>query len=826
MLSQPLKDNFALTQRPIQSVTLIIGLLSALPGLSHPNDWVEDAPDVNVCRGHYVLPVFPEHPSVNININADDSYFVLGSGVSELTGHVQIQEPGRRFFADTVTLRRDADGNAIEATAQGAILVETPQYRIWGDHADVLFANNSTTLWNAEYRWYERHGRGVAQEAHTANNEPLTLYEASYTTCAPGDNLWEIRAKKVVLNQETGRGESWHTRLYMEDIPVLYFPYFNFPIDDRRQTGFLSPEFRTSTINGPSIRAPYYLNLAPNYDATLYPYYMNDRGLQMGAEYRFLLQQFAGQFYGEYLNDDRAFAHYRERKLASSEVPDPNDPRRSNLEGDSADRWLTSFVIHGQHDKNWRTYFEFLEVSDDEYLIDFGNNTFGDDERQLRRRAEVMYAGNELAGSLFIQDYQTLQPFDSPLVTDPYRMLPSAQMFYNPYTPNLPLVFSTGAQFTAFRHSFDPLADERPTYGDRYHLAPTFSFPQRPSYGFLNPSVTVMETYYDLTVSPSDQALGFPNTDNRAIPISSLDAGLFFERNTTVFNRSYIQTLEPRLFYLYVPNINQNDVPNFDTAYYEFTTSQLFRINRFSGFDRIGDANQVSLALTTRYYDEELGDQRFNATIGQIYYFQNQHVMLCNTNLDPDCFKIENPTARDRLSPIVGDALYRFDAAWYLTADARYSTSNSKADLFSGRLHYQTAPRDIVHVGFRYEESVNELGDEFVGEGSPDLLQSDVGLAWGLGQQFTLLGRWYYDIRNTFTIDAFGGLEYEGCCYAIRFGARRYLMINSGEPGARQFDTELFFQWIFKGLGGVGRSPVDYFTTNLPGYQDRFEVEM
>lgn len=821
-------------KRPLHHTFTIIGLLSTLPCLCFAesaqkpvtNDWVEDPPGVNVCRGHYTLPVFPHSPSIDIGIQADESLFLLGSGESELQGHVLIEEPGRRLFADRVTLLRDAEGNAVEAKALGGILVETPEYRIWGDHADILFANNATSLWNAEYRWYERNARGQAREAFTATNEPLILYDASYTTCAPGDDLWQIKAQKVVLNQETGRGEAWHTRLHMENIPVLYVPYFNFPIDDRRQTGFLTPQFRTSTINGPSIRAPYYINLAPNYDATLYPYYMNDRGLQMGAEYRFLIDQFTGQAYGEYLPEDRAFAYFRERKLASSEVPDPNDPRRSNLEGDSSDRWLSSFVIHGHHGPYWSTYFEFIEVSDDEYLIDFGNNTFGDDERQLRRRADLMFTGEELAGSVFIQDYQTLQPFESNLVTDPYRILPSAQLFYSPYTPDYPFVFSTGTQFTAFRHSYDPLAEETPTYGDRYHVSPTLSFPQRPAYGFVNPSITLMETFYDLSLSKTDRTLDFDNTVNRAIPITSLDAGLIFERDTSVFSRNYTQTLEPRLFYLYVPNINQADIPAFDTSYYVFTTSQLFRVNRFSGIDRIGDANQMSLALTSRFYDEQLGDQRFNATVGQIYYFRNRDVMLCNTNIDPECYKFENPSAESKTSPLVADVLYRFDPAWYFTADARFDTSSSQNDLFSGRLHYQTRPRDIIHVGLRYEQSGNELGEEFIGDNAEDLLQSDIAVAWGLGQQVTLLGRWYYDLLNSFTVDAFGGLEYENCCYAIRFGARRYLMIGTGEASAREFDTELFFQWIFKGLGGVGRSPVDYFTTNLPGYQDRFEVEM
>lgn len=821
-------------QRYSRTIPLIIGLLASLAGKSYAesvpqpvtDDWVIDPPGVNVCRGHYELPVFPQTPSLTLDITADDSFFLLGSGESELSGRVLFQEPNRRLFADKVTLLRNEEGEAIKALALGSVLVETPQYRLWGDNAQILFANNDTTIWNAEYRWYERHGRGTASQANTADGQPLVMQNATYTTCAPNDNLWELKAKKVVLDQETGRGSGWHTRLYMKDTPLLYLPYLNFPIDNRRQSGFLSPEFNTSTINGFSVRTPYYFNLAPNYDATLYPYYMEDRGLQMGGEYRFLLSEFSGRAYAEYLYDDRSFADFRDRKLASSTNPDPNDPRRANLEDDSDNRWLTNFVGKGKYGHHWSTYFEYLKVSDDEYLIDFGSNTFSDDERQLRSRAEAMYVNDSISGSIYVQDYQTLQPFDGNLVNEPYTILPSAQVFYSPHLGSSPLAFNASAQATVFRHSFDALADETPTYGNRYHVAPTLSVPLRKSYGFIIPSVTLMETLYDLSLSPTDESLDYPNTDNRTIPIANLDLGLFFDKDTSFFGRSYVQTFEPRLFYLYVPDVNQNGIPTFDTAYYEFTTSQLFRINRFSSIDRIGDANQLSLALTTRYYDKVLGDQRFNATLGQIYYFSNRNVMLCNTELDPDCAMAENPSAQAKTSPLTGDLLYRFDQRWFFTGDARFDTYNSENDLFSGRFHYQQQARDIVHFGLRYEQSGNMLSDEFIGEDSDDLLQTDLGLTWGLGQQITLLGRWYYDIRNSFTVDAFGGLEYENCCYAVRLGARRYLMINTGEASAREFDTEFFFQWIFKGLGGVGRSPVDYFTTYLPGYRDRFEVQM
>lgn len=788
-------------------------------------DWVSDPPNVNVCDGHYVLPKFTDTGNPNLVIHANESLF-LKAGESELTGDVKMEEPDRRFFADKVTLLRNEAGEAVSADAQGGILLEEPDFRVWGSKADIKFENNATTVWDAEYRWYARQARGNASEAYTSDNEPLFLYDASYTTCPPDSNLWLLKSSKVVLNQETGRGSSWHTKMYMKDVPVMYVPYFNFPIDDRRQTGFLNPEFRSSTRNGPSLRTPYYLNLAPNYDATLYPYYMADRGLQMGGEFRFLTQQFYSTLYGEYLPHDRAFIHYRDRKLASTQHPDPNDPRRKNLEDSSSDRWLVDYNLKGRHGKHWRTKLEYKEVSDDEYLIDFGSNTFGDNERQLRRRAEARYANEELTGLMYVQDYQTLQPFESNLVNPPYQILPHGQLHYTPYMPEYPFVFSAKAQATNFDHDRDSLIGETPTYGQRYHVAPSFSFPRRTNYGFVIPTFRLWQTNYNLKLSPTDEALGNPSSISRTVPITSVDMGLFFERYTTWLNKSYLQTLEPRAFYLYVPYRNQNDIPDFDTSRYEFTADQLYRINRFSSIDRIGDANQVSLSLTTRYYDEASGAQKFKATVGQIVYFRNRDVTLCNNEVDPLCIENEDRTSTSKTSPIVADMLYRFNPNWYLSADLRQDLNNSETDLYTARFHYQPSNRRIIHVGLRYEESGNELDEDDVGSTTEDLIQSDIAVTWGISQRLSLLGRWYYDLRNDFTVDAFGGLEYESCCYAVRLGARRYLTINSGSAADREFDTEYFVQWIFKGLGSVGRSPVDYFTTTLPGYQDRFEVEI
>lgn len=811
----------------------------AAPGAQTPNsaseqatngrhvyiDWVQDPPEVSVCRGHYVKPVFDGAQNPNTVIEADSSLF-LKTGQSELTGNVKIEEPNRRLIANHVTLQRNDAGKIENATALGEVRFEAPDYRVTSEKAQIIFENNATTLWQSEYRWFSRHARGVAEKAYTADKEPVTFFKATYTTCAPDDNLWLLKAKKVVLNDETGRGETYHTMLYMKDMPVFYLPYFNFPIDDRRKTGFLTPEFRNSSRSGFSVKTPYYLNLAPNYDATLSPYWMDDRGLQMGLQTRYLDKLHSGIFNGEYLPHDRAFINFRERKLASGEVP-TDDPRYINLKDASSDRWFVNLSGRGQYDKHWGTYLEFNQVSDDEYFVDFGSDLFADNERILRRRAETNYHGQDLNAFIYIQDYQILQPYETTLIDEPYRILPLAEAHYRPYMPKYPFQFSLDSQIAFFnKQGDDDLPTTNPPHGERYHLAPKLSFPQRKAYGYITPSATLYSTYYDLGLSDVDESLGQPEYITRNIPALDTDAGLIFERDIQLFHQSYQQTLEPRLYYLYIPNINQNQVPVFDSARYEFLTSQLFRQNRFSSFDRINDANQVSYALTTRLYDYAMGAERLKATVGQIAYFRNRDVTLCDTDLDPACRDIEDPSSEAKTSPIVGDILYRLSSRWYFAGDGRFDTYDTNTDLASARLHFNPEARKNIHVGFRYEQSGDLSLNNIIGDTRRDLVQSDVGFSWGITNNTTVLGRWYYDIQNEFSIDTFGGLEYEGCCYAVRLGARHYLRLNTGESSDRAFDTEYFLQWIFKGLGSVGKSSVDYFAATLPGYEDRFEVKL
>ncbi len=787
-------------------------------------DWVADPPQTNVCAGHYVLPDFSTEQRPETIISADQT-LLLHSGESTLTGNVLIEEPDQRLYADEIILLRNDKGDIESAQAVGGVILEEPEFRLFGEKAETVFENNATTIWDAEYRWYPKQARGFADKAFTADDEPIYLYNASYTTCAPDSNLWLLKANKVVLNEETGRGQTWHTKMYIKDVPVMYVPYFDFPIDDRRKTGFLNPTYGNSTRRGQELTTPYYLNLAPNYDATITPHYMSERGLQNGLQLRYLNSHFFTEFNGEYLAHDRKYADFRKDKLASDQHTDPNDPRRKNLQDSGDDRWLVNYNLYGHHGSNWQTRLEFNEVSDDNYFIDFSGNDFGLDERFLRRRGEANYAGEELTAQVLVQDYQTLQPFEAGLVQEPYQILPHVETFYMPYTPDYPFEFTNLGMATSFANADDVVTGEALTDGQRYHLEPTMSFPQRRPYGYFTPSLTMYETYYDLNLSSFDKMMGNDADINRTIPSVAVDSGLIFERDVSYFKSGYVQTLEPRVFYLYTPEVNQNEIPVFDTTRYQFTTSQLFRKNRFAGVDRIGDANQVSYAVTSRFYENTTGAERFRGTVGQIYYFENRDVMLCDTDTDPNCFTTEDPTAKERTSSVVGDMLYRFNSKWSLSADGRFDHRNTNTDLAAGRFRYRHNERNLMHVGLRYEQSGNLSTAVEPGDSAADLIQSDIGFSVGLDQHLTLLGRWYYDLANNFSVDMFAGLEYESCCFAIRAGARRYLRQNSGIEADRVFDNEFTVQWIFKGLGSVGSSHTGYATENIPGYQDRFAVE-
>jgi LPS-assembly protein len=786
-------------------------------------DWAENNSQNQVCQGNYSLPVFdPFFPVDETYISADE-VSLPQNGASILSGDVQINEKDRRLFADKVLLYRDTQGDVSSIRIPGFVVLEEPTFRLAGENA-TLVKNEQTTINQVQYRYYATHARGEAQRVVYVENAPTQLYQASYTTCSPDSNAWHLTGSTVTLNQETGRGEAYNTVLKVQDIPVFYSPYLNFPIDSRRQSGFLMPEFGSQTDSGFIVGTPYYFNLAPNYDATFYPRYLTERGLQLGGELRYLDEYHQTQLYGTYLNQDQAFAAFQNEQLEDPAYRNPNDPRLTGVTEVDDNRWDIAFTHLGVYDANWSTELDYNKVSDDNYFVDLGTDIFNRDERELLQRAQLNYSALNYSATALVQNYQILQPFENNLYEVPYQILPHLELNLMPERMYLDSDMAMNMQYTYFDHEEDPFDDELPTIGSRSHVNPVIQTPLRRTYGYLLPAVEYRYTQYDLALSPHDAALENNDQINRSLPTAYLDGGLFFDRETTWLNRHYTQTLEPRFFYLYTPYVNQEDIPLFDTSLYNFDTDQLFRTNRFNGLDRIADANQISGAISTQFYEHETGIKRFDASIGQILYFEDRKVFLCDVELDPGCDPSENLGNDSLTSPLVADLRYQFNYDWYSTMSGRYDPTPADTDLYRLLFHYEPESDLIVHFGFHYDQSGNNITGAEPGTSEAALLQTDTGVVWPVNPNWSLLGRWYYDIQNQFTVESFGGVEYESCCWGIRAGARRYLVGSNEVITDRQYDSQLFLQFVLKGLAGVGSSPVGLLVDSIPGYNDRFEA--
>ncbi len=785
-------------------------------------DYAPNASITGVCRGSYIPPTFdPDFPENELVINADE-IFLKQSGVSVFTGHVMLSEKDRRLYSQELFLHRNEAGEVTVIDSPGAVLLEQPELRLLSQNGQVI-PDGLTTLNEVQYRYYPQHARGSAQRVEYLEDAPTLLYHADYTTCSPDSNVWRLEGSEVHLNQETGRGEAYHSVLKVHDVPIFYSPYLNFPIDDRRKSGFLMPEFGSQTDSGFIVGTPYYFNLAPNYDATFYPRYLTERGLQYGGLLRYLDAYHETQLYGTYLNHDQNFAAFQSEQQNDPTYTDPNDPRLTGVTQVDDNRWNIAFTHAGEYGQHWDTALDYNKASDDNYFVDLDTNIYNRDQRELLQRAQINYVDQIFSASALVQNYQILQPFDNDLYEIPYQILPHLELDIIPDETFLNTAPAMNAQFTYFDHTDNQAPDdEEPTIGSRSHLNPLLQMPMRRSYGYLLPSAEFRYTQYDLSLSTIDAAQENNSQISRALPTFYLDGGLIFDRDTDFLNKNYLQTLEPRFFYLYTPSVNQNDIPLFDTSLYDFNTDQLFRTNRFNGLDRIADANQISAAVTTRVYDEETGIERFEATIGQIYYFQDREVLLCDVTLDPDCNTYENLGNDNATSPFVGNMRCQFNYEWYSTMDLRLDPTPAHTDRYRLLFHYQPIPDGILHFGFHYDESGNIITGAEPGTSEANLLQTDTGIIWPLDPNWSVQSRWYYDIQNQFTVEAFGGLAYESCCWGVQAGARRYLIGSNEVITERQYDSQVFFQFIFKGLAGIGSSPASLLVDTVPGYNDKF----
>lgn len=753
---------------------------------------------------------------------------VFDNEISRYTGNVEITRADQRSFSnaatyDTVSETLDLQGDVYYSEDELALYSNTATLELASDQAklrNVMFISPSTPL------------RGRATAVYRDNKYLSRYKEVSYTSCPPNNQDWVVHASDLKLNDQTGKGAAKNAWLEFKGLPVFYSPYLSFPMDERRLSGFLAPSFGSTQQGGFDFTVPYYWNIAPNYDATLKPRYLTDRGIMLGGEFRLLTK---------YSNS-----------IASLEYM-PNDSVRDTS------RFLGSFKNTSQFTPTISSNLDLNYVSDNQYFAELGNALSFPNFSFVRSTADLSYndKGISLVGRMV--NYQTI---DESLTgyRRPYLRLPEIDLDLNHAFDFMPLNTMLDSGFVNFQH--DSIVNAQ-----RFNIKPSVSFPLKSEAAYLTPKISVQHTNYQLNnqgnsvyqLSSNPTIVNsFPDTITRTLPIVSLDSGVFFEKELDSSFSSLKHTLEPRLFYLYIPKDDQDNIPLFDTSRYDFWYANMFRENRFSGSDRIQDANQLTAALTSRLVDPGTGKERLKLSVGEIFYFQDREVtapMLINylpgwLNLESTNGYLTSPAETSTLSPLVAELSSEFSDHWSAETGIQWDPDSN--DIVRGKavLHFINESEQIFNIGFLYRKDpfikntlVHNLGflrsptvnpsqvdpltlldDERILR-SNDIIQSDVSFRWPLINNWFAVGRWQYSWLYNQTQETFLGLEKENCCWRFRVIGRRYVNnVNvtnfsaANSPEASSQDG-IFFQIELKGLTGIGAKLDRFFEESIYGYR-------
>lgn len=655
---------------------------------------------------------------------------------SVLEGNVEIRTGNRYLGADRVRY----DPATGDVQAEGDVRFGDPQLEVSGTLATFDSDLGGGRLSNTEFTLKGTDGRGAAARIERRPNDVLELEGVTYTTCpaeGPGADDWLLSAPFIQIDRGNEVGVARKVRVEFKGVPILYAPYLSFPLSQERKSGFLPPDVGTSRRSGTDIAFPYYWNLRPNIDLQTTPRLLTSRGVQLGNELRYLLPRSRGTVNGEYL---------------------PNDEQTNE------DRRLASIEHTTRFSDALRLDANVAAVSDGEYFQDLGRSLSAASITHLERRVDVDWRRGAWRVLGRFQNFQTLD--DTIARTDrPYERAP--QLVALAEWPDAPL----GLEARLWSELANFERDDGVT-GQRLDLLPEIALPFSHRGLHFTPSVAIEHTRYDL----SDTEPGADDAPTRTAPIVNLDTRAVLERTVGRSNR--IQTLEPRARYTYIPLRDQDELPVFDTGEPDFNFVQIFRDNRFTGSDRLGDANQLALGITSRLIDGTTGDEYLNATLGQIVYFDEPEVGLPG-----------EPPETDDLSDLLAEVRLRVSDRWNADVGYQWDPERTRADKSAVRFQYRLWRDGVVNLGYRFRRA--------------DLEQTDISFALPVGPRFEIVGRWNYSLPETETLERFLGFEYQSCCWAARFVTRRYVSTRNGD-----IEHSIFLQLELKGLSSIG-SPAD-----------------
>lgn len=683
-----------------------------------------------------------------------------------LTGNAEVRRAGTVIRGDKITYTQSTD----TVNVKGNAVVIRQGVRFDGPELTYQIETQSGEMQDVSYEYAVKGVRGQSKYSQFTNGVNTQFRHATLTTCKPGSKAWWIEADTLTIDESSQMAYAEDVSFHLAGLPVLATPWAMFPTGTERQSGLLTPTMGMSSRRGFEFAIPIYWNIAPNYDYTFTPHVMTKRGVILGNEFRFLTPYMGGELTYDYLSEDK----------------ETNDSRyAAKFEGWA--QW-----------NGLRLNVDYNKVSDGQYISDFSNNIYDTSESILDQNYTLSYGADFWHSSLSVQKNQPLARDDGTEYSKPYEKVPQLQ--WRGYLADLN-GFEVSSLFEATRFKHPDKA--RRVQGDRFYMNHSVAYPVRGPGWFVTPKAMVTGIAYNL--DGLNQLTGsyrdvYDKNSSLFAPSFSLDTGLIFERETSWFGDNALQTLEPRIFYTYTPYRDQDRMPTFDSSYADLSFSSFFSENLFTGHDRLSEANQVSLVLTSRYLDRKSGNEFLRASIGQRYYFSDQRIPLYRGGT----IGVTDNVKSDFLASV--SAKLTKDVS--TTATAQYSTSDSRFTRINAGIRWHPKPSAVLGLYYRYNyvPDLPQYRDDRI-------KQIDFAVQWPLTDSLYGLARYNYSLYDKEPVEVLGGIEYVADCWALRLVAQRYLTDES------RYDTTFYVQLELTGLGSVGSNPLEELRRNIPGYQ-------
>lgn len=811
-----------------------------------PLGWVHD-PKQGICEGYYVdelIDFQPTIPSQDIELRADQVK-LFETKPSHYIGHVHLIQKTRELRADQAITILDPKTKALNTISiKGNIKIHQSALIARAAHGEIDIPEQKGSFYDVIYRLLRYTGappgwitinekkfkkveglsaQGRANRLSQTSPSHYTMDQATYSTCSPEQSSWEFSAKKIVIDENKKKLTAYSAWLAFQHIPILPLPWISFSYDQTRKSGFLMPLTQYSSASGIEIAVPFYWNIAPHYDWTIMPHHFEQRGFRLDNNFSYMTWQRIGNLYFTYMPTDNLFDHFKE--TANSVFAGNAGLNRLNGNGPGRGLfiWKDQYIINPY----WMWSTDINYVSDDYYFQDFSSTPSQITQNQLVQQSRLTYNDRHWSFNGLFQNYETLHPVNTAIdYPDQYARWPELDLsaLYPEFIQGID--FSSQFQYVNFQRPLLPNnyrfqnSASNPYFSpwlmtaERINIQPAVATHFYRPWGYLTPQIEWIGTGYKINnLSSPLYAPHHTEILGRALPVLSIDSGLYFDRKVRLFNSDYIQTLEPRFFYLWVPSIKQDRLPILDTAQTFFSYESLFQTNPFTGIDRISNANQLSWGATSRFLKQETGFNQLDISLGEIVYFANRTVSLLPNQSPTDASAV--------VSPIAGQIAYHITPTLTLSGNSAVDPTLKRVQTSAINLNWGQDERHLFNLGYAYGRYDALDPATIKPNADNNINQVLASFYWPLTPRWNVIAALNYNANALYTQNYLAGLEYDTCCWGFRAMATQNFLylLPTNTP---VYNTSYYLQWIFKGLTSFNLNhATDLLYAQIPGYTDR-----